>query len=75
MITAYKVRYVSATNSNSSGFAVTRIDDNKTKKTPYNYGVNNAIKHSIHEAFGEDTARIEFVGSLDKNNSLYVVIH
>ena len=75
MINAYRIKYVSATSTRPAGFKVTRIDDARSKVVRYDYSVNNAVTHAIHEAFGEDTARLEFIGCLSKNESLYAVQH
>lgn len=77
MITVYRIKYQSATDTRGASFKVTRIDDHKTKVAPYNHGVNNAVTHAIHATFGEDTARLEFVGCSDrsKNESFYAITH
>ncbi len=77
MINVYRVKYLSATNTRGASFKVTRIDDHRTKVTPYDHGVNNAVTHAIHATFGEDTARLEFVGCSDrsKNESFYAIAH
>ena len=56
---------------------VTRIDDHKSKVTPYDYGANNAVTHAIHATFGEDANRLEFVGCSDrsKDESFYAIVH
>lgn len=69
MITAYRIKYAIA------GFKVTRIDDGKTKSVSYDYGSNHAVKKAIHDAFGEDPDRLEFVGAMNKNESLYAIHH
>ena len=77
MINVYRVKYLSATNTRGASFKVTRIDDHRTKVTPYNHGVNNAVTHAIHATFGEDTNRLEFVGCSDrsKDESFYAIVH
>lgn len=77
MITVYRVKYISATNTKGAMFKVTRIDDQKTKQTPYDHGANNAVTHAIHATFGEDTDRLEFVGGSDrsKDESFYAIVH
>ena len=60
MINVYRVKYLSATNTRGASFKVTRIDDHRTKVTPYDHGVNNAVTHAIHATFGEDPNRLEF---------------
>ena len=77
MINAYRLKYIPATNTNSARFSVTRIDDGKGYKVSYDYAANNPLKHAIHEAFGEDVAKIEFVGNLNASGTekLYAVSH
>lgn len=77
MITVYRVKYISATNTKGAMFRITRIDDNKIKHTPYDHGANNAVTHAIHATFGEDTARLEFVGcsDLSEDESFYAIAH
>ena len=77
MINVYRVKYLSATNTRGASFRVTRIDDHRSKITPYNYGANNAVTHAIHATFGEDTSRLEFVGYSDrsKDESFYAIAH
>jgi major membrane immunogen (membrane-anchored lipoprotein) len=77
MINAYRVKYNPATDTKASGFTVTRIDDGKGYKVSYDYAVNHPMKQAIHEAFGEDTAKIEFIGDLNSSGfeKLYGVHH
>lgn len=77
MINVYRVKYLSANNNRGASFRVTRIDDHKSKVTPYDYGANNAVTHAIHATFGEDANRLEFVGCSDrsKDESFYAIVH
>lgn len=77
MINAYKIKYIPATSVRGAEFKVTRIDDKKSYTVSYNYEANNVLKHAIHEAFGEDVSRIEFIGELNSTGSerLYAVYH
>lgn len=77
MINAYRLKYIPATDTNSARFSVTRIDDGKGYKVSYDYAANNPLKQAIHEAFGEDVARIEFIGDLNASGmeKLYAVSH
>ncbi len=75
MITVYKVKYHPATVNTGARFTVTRMDDKRTYRTAYNYGALRAECHAIHEAFGEDTARLEFAGRMSKDAALYAVSH
>lgn len=75
MINAYKLRYHPATDANDIRYTVTRVDDGKAYTVKPNYGAANQLKHAIHDAFGEDTNRIEFIGELSKSERLYAVHH
>lgn len=75
VINAYRIKYINATDIKGAGFKVTRIDDGKSVSVSYDYGANNAIKKAVHDAFGEDFTRLEFVGALNKNESLYAIHH
>ena len=77
MINVYRVKYLSPNNTRGASFRVTRIDDHRSKITPYDYSANNAVTHAIHATFGEDTARLEFVGCSDrsKDESFYAIAH
>ena len=77
MINVYRVKYKPATDTKGASFLVTRIDDNKTYKLPYDYSVNNPAKYAIHIGYGEDVARLEFVGSQGKKNPdcFYAIQH
>jgi hypothetical protein len=77
MIAIYRVKYQSPTTNRGSTFVVTRMADHKTYRTPYDHGANNAVTHAIHATFGEDTARLEFVGCSDRNKdeSFYAIVH
>lgn len=69
MITVYKVKYQPSTDTKGASFLVCRIDNKKTRKLPYDFGVDNPAKYAIHLGFGEDVARLEFVGSQGKDNA------
>jgi hypothetical protein len=75
MITVYKVKYISPTDTAGARFLVTRMDDHRQGRTPYNHGVNNAVTNAIHAIFGEDPDKLEFVGCSDKskNESFYAI--
>ena len=77
MINAYKLKYLPATDDKGARFSVTRIDDGKGYKVSYNFEANNPLKHAIHEAFGEDVSKIEFIGNLNASGMerLYAVHH
>ena len=77
MINAYRVKYIPATDTKGARFSVTRIDDGKGYKVSYDYGANNPLKHAIHDAFGEDVSRIEYIGDLNASGmeKLYAVSH
>ena len=77
MINAYRLKYIPASNTAGARFAVTRIDDGKGYKVSYDYAANNPLKHAIHDAFGEDVSKIEFIGNLNSSGTekLYAVHH
>lgn len=73
MITLYSVKYHQATDTKSARFTVTRVYDKKTLRLPYNYGAANAEKDAVKIAFGEDAAKLEYVGRLDKATSYFAI--
>jgi len=75
MINVYKVKYHPATDTKGARFSVTRIDDQKTYWSAYDYGVSSAERIAVHNTFGEDTARLEYVGEMAKNTKLYAIHH
>jgi hypothetical protein len=77
MINAYRLKYIPATDTKGARFSVTRIDDSKGYKVSYDYGANNPLKQAIHDAFGEDVSKIEYVGDLNASGleKLYAVSH
>lgn len=75
MITAYRVKYLPATINTGARFNVTRLDDKKTYRTIYNYIATSAERHAVHEAFGEDTERLECVGRISKTESIFAIHH
>ena len=77
MINAYRVKYISATDTKGARYSVTRIDDGKSYKVSHDYGANHPLKHAIHDAFGEDVSRIEYIGDLNASGmeKLYAVSH
>jgi hypothetical protein len=75
MINAYKVKYHPATDNGGAKLTVTRIDDKKTYRVGYDYGAASAERIAIHKTFGEDTARLEYIGELSSGTHLYAVQH
>jgi len=77
MINAYRVKYIPATDTKGARYSVTRIDDGKGYKVSHDYEANNPLKHAIHDAFGEDVSRIEYIGDLNASGmeKLYAVSH
>jgi hypothetical protein len=75
MIHAYRIKYLPATNTNGARFSVTRINDAKNRRVSYDYEANNTFKQAVHEAFGEDVNRMEFIGDLNASEKIYAVTH
>ena len=77
MINVYKVKYQPPTETKGASFLITRIDDKKKRRLPYDFGANHPAKYAIHLGFGEDVGRLEFVGSQGKDNaeSFYAIHH
>ena len=73
MIVVYKTRYIPATDTTGSKLRVTRINTGKAHTMPYDFTTNNPFKHAIHQAFGEDTAKIEFINDTAKYERMYAI--
>ena len=56
MIVIYRTQYIPATDTKGVRFKVTCINTGRIKIVPFAYQSNNPIRHSIHEAFGDDVA-------------------
>ena len=74
MIRIYKTQYMPATDTKGVRFKVTCINTGNTKIVPFAYASNNPIRHSIHEAFGDDVANLEFIGDINKNVRMYGIV-
>ena len=74
MIVVYKTQYMPATDTKGVRFKVTCINTGRTTTVPLAYETNNPIRHSIHEAFGEDVANLEFIGDINKNVRMYGIV-
>lgn len=75
MINCFAVQYRPATEHGGARFTVRRIDDGQSKTVPYDYGHSSAAKKAVHDAFGDDVARLEYVGDLNKSTKLYAITH
>lgn len=73
MIVVYKTRYIPATDTTSAKFRVTCMNTMRAHTVPYDYSAGNPLKHAIHQAFGEDTSKIEFINDAAKFERLYAV--
>ena len=73
MIVVYKTQYMPATDTKGVRFKVTCINTGRTKIVPFAYESNNIIRHSIHEAFGEDMAKLELVADVSENVRMYAI--
>jgi hypothetical protein len=73
MIVVYKTRYIPPTDTTGARFRVTCLNTMKAHTVPFNYTTNNPLKQAIHDAFGEDTANIEFVNDIAKFERMYAV--
>ena len=74
MIVVYKTQYMPATDTKGVRFKVTCINTGRSKIVPFAYQSNDIIRHSIHEAFGEDVANLEFIGDINKNVRMYGIV-
>lgn len=70
-ITVYKVKYLSATDTKPTRFKVTRIDDAMSRTVTYDHGANNAVTSAIATAFNTHPDSLQFVGCLNRGESLY----
>ena len=75
MITVYKTQCMQATDTKGARFKVTCINTMRSHIVPYSFSANHAAKHAIHEAFGADTAQLEFINDASKTEKFYAVAH
>ena len=73
MIVVYKTRYIPATDTTAAKFRVTCLNTLRAHTVPYDYTSNNPLKGAIHQAFGEDPAKVEFINDIAKFERLYAV--
>jgi hypothetical protein len=69
----YAVHYRPATEKRGARFNVKQINTGRTKSVTYDFGHNSPPRKAIHDAFGDDTARIEYVGLIESGKALYAV--
>ena len=74
MIVVYKTQYMPATDTKGVRFKVTCINTGRIKIVPFAYQSNDIIRHSIHEAFGEDTSRLELIADISGNVRMYGIV-
>ena len=73
MIVVYKTRYMPATDTTGAKFRVTCLNTMRAHTVPYDYSTSNPLKHAIHQAFGEDTNKIEFINDIAKHERMYAI--
>jgi len=73
MIVVYKTRYMPTTDTTGAKFRVTCLNTMRAHTVPFDYASNNPFKHAIHQAFGEDTTKIEFVNDTAKWERTYAI--
>ena len=73
MIVVYKTRYMPATDTTGAKFRVTCMNTMRAHTVPYDHSASNPLKQSIHQAFGEDTSKIEFINDVAKFERLYAI--
>ena len=73
MIVVYKTRYIPATDTTGSKFRVTCLNTMRAHTVPYDFTTDNPLKYAIHQAFGEDTAKIEFINDTAKYERMYAI--
>lgn len=73
MTLCYAVTYRPATESRPARFVVKSIDREQSKTVPYDYGHNSPPRKAIHDAFGDDVARMGYVGLIESGKQLFTI--
>ena len=73
MTLCYAVTYRPATDNKQARFIVKSIDRGQSKTVFYDYGHNSPPRKAIHDAFGDDVARIQYVGLIESGKQLFII--